>query len=92
LRVEMAAGVRFPSPADPTAQDSHPSEQIDVIISGRIKFVIAGREWILGPGEALSIPPGVEHTCEVLEDTTYFEVFVPPLTDPIITASEQRTS
>jgi unsaturated pyranuronate lyase len=91
LRVDMAAGVVFPAPSDPREHDSHPNEQIDVVVSGRIKFVVEGREWILGPGEALSIPPGAKHSCEVLEDTTVFEVFVPPLADPSITASEART-
>jgi quercetin dioxygenase-like cupin family protein len=91
LRVEVAAGTVFPAQSDPREHDSHPNEQIDVVVSGRIKFVVEGREWILGPGEALSIPPGANHSCEVLEDTTVFEVFVPPLADPSITASEART-
>jgi quercetin dioxygenase-like cupin family protein len=92
LRVQMAAGVRFPNPEDPSEQDVHPSEQIDVILSGRIKFVVDGREWVLGPGEALSVPPNVPHTCEVLEDVDYYEVFVPPLEEELITGSEDRTS
>jgi quercetin dioxygenase-like cupin family protein len=79
LRVEMAAGVAFPAPDDPREYDSHPSEQIDIVVSGRVKFVVDGEEWILGAGEALSIPPGANHTAEVLEDTTMFETFVPPL-------------
>jgi quercetin dioxygenase-like cupin family protein len=91
LRVDMAAGVVFPAPSDPREHDSHPNEQIDVVVSGRIKFVVEGREWILGPGEALSIPPGARHSCEVLEDTTVFEVFVPPLAEPSITQTEVRT-
>jgi quercetin dioxygenase-like cupin family protein len=92
LRVEMDAGTLFPNPEDPAEQDVHPSEQIDIVLSGRIKFVVDGREWTVGPGEALSIPPRVPHTCEVLEDVTYFEVFVPPLEEPVITAAETRTT
>lgn len=91
LRVTMAAGVRFPNPDDPGEQDVHPSEQIDVILSGRVKFVVDGVEWVLGPGEALSVPPNVPHTCEVLEDVDYYEVFVPPLEEELITGSEDRT-
>jgi quercetin dioxygenase-like cupin family protein len=91
LRVEVAAGTVFPAQSDPRQHDSHPNEQIDVVVSGRIKFVVEGREWILGPGEALSIPPGARHSAVVLEDTTMFELFVPALDDPSITATEART-
>lgn len=91
LLVRMEAGVVFPNPKDPAEQDVHPSEQIDIVLSGRIKFVVDGREWVLGPGEALSVPPDVPHSCEVLEDVTYYEVFVPPLEEPMITESEART-
>jgi quercetin dioxygenase-like cupin family protein len=90
LLVEMKAGVIFPNPEDPSEQDIHPSEQI--VLSGRIKFEVDGRTWELGPGEALSVPPNVPHSCEVLEDVNYYEVFVPPLAEPSITESEVRTA
>jgi quercetin dioxygenase-like cupin family protein len=79
LRVEMAAGVTFPAPDDPREFDSHPNEQIDIVLSGRIKFTVDGEEHVLGPGEALSIPPHTRHCAVVLEDTTMYETFVPPL-------------
>lgn len=91
LRVEMAAGVTFPAPDDPRAFDSHPSEQIDVVLSGRVRFTVEGREFELGPGEALSIPPNARHTAEVLEDTTMFETFVPPLDVASLAEAEART-
>jgi quercetin dioxygenase-like cupin family protein len=91
LRVEMAAGVVFPAPDDPREVDSHPNEQIDIVLSGRVRFTVEGREFVLGAGEALSIPPNARHTVVVVEDTAMYETFVPPLDLDEITATEART-
>lgn len=77
LRVEIAAGTGIPNQEDPTEQEVHPMEQIDVILTGRMKYVVDGRELILGPGEALGIPGGVPHSAVTLEDVTMIEVFTP---------------
>jgi quercetin dioxygenase-like cupin family protein len=52
-------------------------EQMDVILSGRMKYVVDGKELTLRPGEALGIPGGVPHSAVTLEDTTMIEVFTP---------------
>jgi probable F420-dependent oxidoreductase len=77
LRVEVAAGTGIPNPADPTEREVHPMEQIDVILTGRMKYVVDGKELVMGPGEALGIPGGVPHSAVALEDTTMIEVFTP---------------
>jgi quercetin dioxygenase-like cupin family protein len=77
LRVEIAAGTGIPNPDDPGEQEVHPMEQIDVILSGRMRYVIDGLERTLGPGEAIGIPGGVPHSAVALEDTTMIEVFTP---------------
>ncbi|AEM85933.1 cupin domain-containing protein [Streptomyces violaceusniger] len=77
LRVEIAAGTVIPNPADPAEQEIHPMEQIDVILTGRMKYVVDGRELVLGAGEALGIPGGVPHSAVALEDTAMIEVFTP---------------
>lgn len=46
----------------------HPEEQITVVVSGRIRFNVAGRELELGPGEVAVIPPHVPHGAEVVGD------------------------
>ena len=77
LRVEIAAGTAIPNPSDPGEQEVHPMEQIDVILTGRMRYVVDGRELVIGPGEALGIPGGVPHSAVTLEDTTMIEVFTP---------------
>ena len=77
LRVEIAAGTVIPNAANPGEQETHPMEQIDVILSGRMNYVVDGKRLTLGPGEAIGIPGGVPHSAVVLEDTTMIEVFTP---------------
>ncbi|GAA1681088.1 hypothetical protein MMUR_06390 [Mycolicibacterium murale] len=77
LRVEITKGTAIPNQADPSEQEVHPMEQIDVILTGRMKYVVDGQERILGPGEALGIPSGVPHSAVALEHTTMIEVFTP---------------
>lgn len=77
LRVEIASGTGIPNPDDPNEQEVHPMEQIDVILAGRMKYVVDGKELIMGPGEALGIPGGVPHSAVALEHTTMIEVFTP---------------
>lgn len=88
LLVEIAAGTAIPNQDDPSEQEVHPMEQIDVILSGRIKYVVDGRELTMGPGEALGIPGGVPHSAVTLEDTTMIEVFTPV---PDFATNEKRT-
>jgi probable F420-dependent oxidoreductase len=88
LLVEIAAGTSIPNQDDPSEQEVHLMEQIDVIISGRIKYVVDGRELTMGPGEALGIPSGVPHSAVTLEDTTMIEVFTPV---PDFATNEIRT-
>ncbi|MFS8198395.1 cupin domain-containing protein [Streptomyces sp. CWNU-52B] len=77
LRVEITAGTVIPNPADPGEPEVHPMEQIDVVLTGRMQYVVDGRKLVLGPGEALGIPGGVPHSAVALEDTTMMEVFTP---------------
>lgn len=77
LRVEIAAGTGIPNQDDPSESEVHPMEQIDVVLSGRMKYVVDGKELTLGSGEALGIPGGVPHSAVALEDTTMIEVFTP---------------
>ncbi|MEU1494862.1 cupin domain-containing protein [Streptomyces sp. NPDC005776] len=77
LHVAIAADTVIPNPADPGEQEVHPMEQIDVILTGRMAYVVDGKERVLGPGEALGIPGGVPHSAVALEDTTMIEVFTP---------------
>ncbi len=45
---------------------AHEEEKIDVVLSGEFRVRIAGTEVVLTMGDALHVPPGAEHTAEVL--------------------------
>jgi quercetin dioxygenase-like cupin family protein len=56
---------------------NHESEQMTQVFTGALKFVIAGQEIIVRPGEILRIPSWVEHSAEALEDTMEVDTFSP---------------
>ena len=58
-------------------EHSHHNEQISMIEEGRLRFVLAGEELIVGPGEVLRIPPHVPHSAEALDDVVATDVFSP---------------
>jgi len=56
---------------------SHESEQMSTVFTGSLKFVVGGKEIVVGPGETLVIPSFVPHSAEALEDTDETDVFAP---------------
>lgn len=55
----------------------HKNEQISMVESGVMRFVISGEERILRSGETLTIPPNAPHLVEALEDSRALDVFSP---------------
>jgi unsaturated pyranuronate lyase len=56
---------------------SHDQEQFTCVLSGRLKFVMNGQEFVAGPGEVVQIPGWVEHEVHVVEDARVLDVFSP---------------
>lgn len=56
---------------------SHPHEQTGYLISGKMKFSIAGEHYLAEPGDSWCIGGDIEHSAEVLEDAVVIEVFSP---------------
>ena len=56
---------------------SHVNEQISMVESGAVRFVLAGVEKIVKPGDILRIPPNVPHSAEALEDSVAVDLFSP---------------
>jgi quercetin dioxygenase-like cupin family protein len=50
-------------------------------VSGRLRLTIAGIDHEMHPGDAWTIPGGVDHGAKVLEDSVAIEVFSPPRAD-----------
>jgi quercetin dioxygenase-like cupin family protein len=55
----------------------HVNEQISMVESGKLRFVISGEERIVLGGEMLAIPPNAPHLVEALEDSLAIDLFSP---------------
>jgi quercetin dioxygenase-like cupin family protein len=55
---------------------SHPHEQIVYILSGRARFTVGDEERVVGPGEMLVIPSGVEHWAETVGDEAVVDLSI----------------
>ena len=55
----------------------HENEQVSMVLEGKLKFLAAGEEYVIGAGEVLQIPGNVAHEVEVLEDALAIDVFSP---------------
>ena len=60
-----------------TRPHRHESEEIVVVLEGAWRFVLPTGEVTLRANQILSIPPGVEHSSEVLEDTVALDICSP---------------
>ena len=73
-RVEVMQGAT-------TQPHKHESEEVIVVLKGSWRFFLPNGEVTLGPNQVLSIPPGVEHASEVLEDTVALDICSPTRVD-----------
>ncbi len=63
---------------DPLHQhDDH--ESVAILISGKLRMVIDGGEFIVGPGDSWVHPRGVPHYSEALEDCVQIEIKSPAI-------------
>jgi quercetin dioxygenase-like cupin family protein len=69
-RLSLAAGAVVP-------MHHHVNEQISMIESGRLRFVIGGVEQIAEAGDAIRIPPNVPHTVTAEVDSVAVDLFSP---------------
>lgn len=57
---------------------AHPNEQIGYVLSGRTRVLTRELAYELVAGDSYSIPAGVEHSIEIIEDADELQVFAPP--------------
>lgn len=57
---------------------SHPNEQAGYLLFGRTRVLTRDTAHELAAGDSYSIPAGVEHSIEIVEDTDELQVFTPP--------------
>ena len=56
---------------------SHEHEQISHVLSGALRFTIAGQTMEMRAGDVVQIPSRAEHGVEVVEDAVVIDVFSP---------------
>lgn len=56
---------------------SHPHEQTGYLVSGRMNFILKDKTISLEQGDSWSIPGGMEHSADVIEDCILIEIFSP---------------
>jgi quercetin dioxygenase-like cupin family protein len=69
-RIDLKKGASVP-------EHSHVNEQISMVESGTVRFVLAGVEKIVKSGDILRIPPNLPHSAEALEDSVAVDLFSP---------------
>lgn len=73
-RVHLKPGDRIPS-------HSHPNEQSGYMVSGRMRLKFGEFDEVLEPGDSYTIPGGMEHSADALEESMVIDFFVPPRDD-----------
>ncbi len=69
-RLELRRGASVPL-------HSHSNEQISMIASGALQFVVDGVDFVVRAGEMLQISGGIPHSALALEDTVAIDIFTP---------------
>ncbi|MBD3226965.1 MAG: cupin domain-containing protein [Candidatus Lokiarchaeota archaeon] len=60
---------------------SHHHYQMGYIISGKLKFIVNGKEEILKGGDSYIIDTDINHGVKVLENSVVIDIFTPPRED-----------
>jgi len=67
--LDQMVGLSVIGPDYPEAEPhSHPWEQTNLLVEGRLDFLVGGERVELERYDALTIPPGVEHTARAVAD------------------------
>jgi len=54
------------SPGTYFAPHTHGVDKMDAVVSGRFRITMGADSVVLGPGEAIAVPAGTEHSAEVV--------------------------
>jgi quercetin dioxygenase-like cupin family protein len=88
LTVDMPAGLHV------DAHTHESEEQINIVLSGQVRFRVGDEETILGAGGVLLMPRNIEH--ELWNDTEQFaqiiEIYTPPGMERRFAAAGERFS
>jgi quercetin dioxygenase-like cupin family protein len=61
-----------------TPEHTHPHEQMSLVVSGRVRFFIEGKERIVSAGDVLHFPPNCLHGATMMdEEVVLIDIFSP---------------
>jgi len=61
-----------------TPEHTHPHEQMSIVVSGRVRFFIEGKETIASPGDILHFPSNCLHGATMMdEEVVLIDIFSP---------------
>lgn len=73
----MICRFRF-APFVVTDEHTHPHEQMTLVVQGKVKFIINGKERIVKAGDVLHFPPHNRHGATMLdEEVVLIDIFSP---------------
>jgi len=73
----MMCRFRF-APFLETPAHSHSHEQMTLVVSGKVRFIIGNEERIVSPGEVLHFPPNSWHGATMMdEEVVLIDIFSP---------------
>ncbi|MCS7042195.1 MAG: cupin domain-containing protein [Bryobacteraceae bacterium] len=73
-RLELKAGCQVPA-------HQHENEQVSLVLSGRLRFLLEDGQFDVGPGQGMRLAPNQRHAVEALEDSIVIDLFSPPRED-----------
>jgi quercetin dioxygenase-like cupin family protein len=62
-------------------EHKHVNEQVSMVETGSLRFLLEGEIVVVKAGEVLRIPPNATHSAEALEDSFVVDLFSPPRED-----------
>src|SRR3954451_6321368 len=71
MRAHLEAGSKLP-------EHAHPQEQIAHVVSGRVRFIVEGKQIEVGSGESTYFATNQSHGAETLETAVVIDTFSPP--------------
>ena len=69
---------------------THPYEQTNMLVEGRLDFLVDGERVELRPYDALSIPPRVPHTSRTVEDESATLLAFWPLREDLLDGTDYQ--
>ncbi|MDX1932865.1 MAG: cupin domain-containing protein [Capsulimonadales bacterium] len=63
------------------AEHVHENEQMTLVLSGRMEFLVAGKATSVSAGEVIYLPANVPHAARAIDASVLMDVFSPPRAD-----------